>query len=362
MSAIIDRLKFLLGDQVLPDSHWKAFLDEVGTYSVGMERENCSLNASSQMLLSIIDVIPVAFFVKDHLSRFFLMNRACEEQWGMSFAELRGTDGHELFPPDQMRQFLDTDRLIFQGRQPIELEETFWSASRQSNRIGHTFKMPMYRENGDPQYLVCVTLDITEQKLAQAALADSERRLLELATTDFLTDLPNRRQLFARLADEFARVRRFDGQVSSVLVLDLDYFKLINDRHGHAGGDAVLKHFAGLMRSTIRAIDVPGRIGGEEFAIVLPGVSAAEARILAERLRRAVANTPAVQDGKPIALTVSIGIAAIDGADADADATLRRADEALYRAKRNGRNRVELAEVQAGHSDRAHVPAEPTIA
>jgi diguanylate cyclase (GGDEF)-like protein/PAS domain S-box-containing protein len=346
MSAIIDSLKFQFGKEILSESRWKAILDEVRTHSEKADQEVRSLRESTELLLTIINLIPVAFFVKDHTSRFFLMNRACEEQWGMSFAELRGTDASQFFPPDQMEQFLAKDRAIFEGRQPVEFEETFWSAAKQNNRIGYTFKRPIYGANGDPQYLVCVTLDITDRKLAQAALLDSEKKLLALATTDSLTDLPNRRQFLSRLTDEFARAQRFANQRSSVLMLDLDFFKRINDTHGHHGGDAVLKHFAQLMRDTLRKIDMAARVGGEEFAIILPGADSVAARIFAERLREVVVRSPLIQDGKAISMTVSIGIATMDTCDRNADDTLIRADGALYRAKGNGRNRVELAETE----------------
>jgi diguanylate cyclase (GGDEF)-like protein len=128
------------------------------------------------------------------------------------------------------------------------------------------------------------------------------------------------------------------------LMLDLDLFKQINDTYGHTVGDAVLKHFAQLMRNSLRTIDVAGRVGGEEFAIILPGTDAAGAQRVAERLRTAVANTPLVQDGRIISATVSIGIATMDHArDSTAEETLVRSDDALYRAKKNGRNRVEAA-------------------
>jgi diguanylate cyclase (GGDEF)-like protein/PAS domain S-box-containing protein len=344
ISSILEKLKFLLGDEIFSDEHWRAFLDEVGRYGKTVEREARALRASTKVLLAIIDLIPVAFFVKDHESRFFLMNRACEEQWGLSFAQLRGTDGSQFFPPDQMEQFLATDRAIFESRKSVEFEETFWSAAEQGDRIGQTFKRPMYDTNGDPQYLVCVTLDITEQKITQTKLADSEKRLQALSTTDFLTDLPNHRQFTARLADEFDRVQRFAGQHGSVLMLDLDLFKEINDTHGHATGDAVLKHFAQLVRNALRKIDIAGRVGGEEFAIILPGTGSAGAQRFAERLREAVASIPLVQDGKTISVTVSIGVATMGPPDSNGEDTLLRSDEALYRAKKNGRNRVEFDE------------------
>jgi diguanylate cyclase (GGDEF)-like protein/PAS domain S-box-containing protein len=348
MTATIHRPKFQRGDEIFSESRWREFLDEVRVYGEKMEQAVRSLSENRELLLTIINLIPVAFFVKDHKSRFFLMNRACEEQWGMSFADLRGTDASQFFPPEQMEHFLATDRSIFEGRKPVEFEETFWSAAKKADRIGNTFKLPMYDASGNPQYLVCVTIDITERKLAQAALLASEKELLVLANTDLLTDLPNRRQFFARLTEEFARVKRLGNQHCSILMLDLDHFKRVNDTYGHAMGDAALQHFAQLMRKAFRNIDVAARVGGEEFAVILPGSDLAAARKSAERLRRIVAKTPLVQDGKTISVTVSIGAATVDLSDSDADQTLVRADEALYRAKENGRNQVETAADQLG--------------
>ncbi len=347
MNAIIYRPKFQHGKDISSDSQWRDFLDEVRVYSEKMEQEIRSFRENGELLLTIINLIPVAFFVKDHKSRFFLMNRACEAQWGMSFADLRGTDASQFFPPEQMEQFLAKDRSVFEGRKPVEFEETFWSAAQKADRIGYTFKLPMYDASGNPQYIVCVTLDITERKLAQTALLESEKKLLFLATTDVLTELPNRRQFLARLTEEFARVQRFVSQRCSVLVLDLDRFKRVNDTYGHAMGDAVLQHFAQLMRKVSRKMDMAARVGGEEFAVILPGSGLAAARTWAERLREIVAKTPLVQDGETISVTVSIGAATMDPNDAEADQTLLRADEALYRAKENGRNQVEMAADQS---------------
>jgi diguanylate cyclase (GGDEF)-like protein len=178
-------------------------------------------------------------------------------------------------------------------------------------------------------------IDVTESKRM-------EQELQALATTDPLTGLSNRRQFLARLTEEFGRVQRF-GRTSSVLMLDLDRFKRINDTYGHAAGDAALKHFAALIVNALRKIDTAGRLGGEEFAIILPGADATAARISAERLCEIVAKTPFMYGGNVIPLAVSIGIASTDAHDSAPDVVLARADKALYRAKGNGRNRVELA-------------------
>ena len=183
MSGIVDRLQFQLGKDHLPASHWSELLDEIRACSADVEREVRLLRDNREQLLAIIALIPVAFFVKDHKSRFFLMNRACEKQWGMSFADLRDTDASQFFPPEQMEQFLAKDRAIFEGREPVEFEETFWSAEKQANRIGYTFKRPIYDANGDPQYLVCVTLDITDRKSAEEKLQFANILLTTLRDT-----------------------------------------------------------------------------------------------------------------------------------------------------------------------------------
>lgn len=167
-----------------------------------------------------------------------------------------------------------------------------------------------------------------------------EAELVAMATTDFLTGLVNRRNFMARMEEELARLKRFDIERAAILMLDLDHFKRVNDDFGHAAGDAVLKHFAALVRAELRKIDTGGRVGGEEFAILLLGADLAAATQFAERLRAKVAATPLDHAGRDIAVTVSIGIATLDASDPNADAALTRADAALYDAKHAGRNRV----------------------
>jgi diguanylate cyclase (GGDEF)-like protein/PAS domain S-box-containing protein len=167
-----------------------------------------------------------------------------------------------------------------------------------------------------------------------------EAELVAMATTDFLTGLFNRRNFLARMEEELARLKRFDITRAAVLMLDLDHFKHVNDSFGHASGDAVLKHFAVLVRDELRQIDSGGRLGGEEFAILLLGADLAAANVFAERLRQKVADTPLMQASQSIPITVSIGIATLEATDASADAALSRADAALYDAKNGGRNRV----------------------
>jgi diguanylate cyclase (GGDEF)-like protein len=169
------------------------------------------------------------------------------------------------------------------------------------------------------------------------------------ALVDGLTGLANRRQCEETLEDELARVERFGGSLA-VVVADLDWFKDINDRHGHPAGDAVLREFAVLLEETVRDVDLAGRWGGEEFVLVLPGTDAAGGAQLAERIRVALAGrTVLAVDGSPIPVTASFGVAAIPPAKT-ASELFAAADAAMYQAKRAGKNRVETAREPVTHS------------
>ena len=178
--------------------------------------------------------------------------------------------------------------------------------------------------------------------------AANRARLRRSGFTDVLTGWYNRRYLQVRLTEELARARRQDGALTA-LMLDIDHFKRVNDSYGHAAGDAVLRDLAQLIDGQIRATDVAARYGGEEFVILLPDTDAAAGRLLAERIRSAVAAEKfAVSDDARIDVTVSIGVASgkptrgDDDLKAAGDELLARADVALYRAKGNGRNRTEV--------------------
>jgi diguanylate cyclase (GGDEF)-like protein len=159
------------------------------------------------------------------------------------------------------------------------------------------------------------------------------------AISDPLTGLYNRRLAMQRLDEELARARRTGAPVAVALV-DLDHFKRVNDRLGHAAGDAVLREAARRLTAGTRASDVLARFGGEEFLLVAPGTPADAARSLAERLRAALASAPVETDKGVVAVTASFGVAVADGDQVDATALLAAADRALYNAKHAGRDRV----------------------
>jgi two-component system cell cycle response regulator len=172
-------------------------------------------------------------------------------------------------------------------------------------------------------------------------LRDNVQMSIEMAITDALTGLFNRRYMEMHLASlvEQAASR---GKPIAVMILDIDYFKSVNDTHGHDAGDDVLREFSMRIRKAIRNIDLACRYGGEEFVIVMPETDMAVASVVAERIRRRIATEvfPIQQGTKNLEVTISIGIAAIGAPGDNAAAILKRADTALYRAKRDGRNRV----------------------
>jgi diguanylate cyclase (GGDEF)-like protein/PAS domain S-box-containing protein len=187
--------------------------------------------------------------------------------------------------------------------------------------------------DGEPAY--CLVLrDISDKRDA----IDKRRKSV---FCDDLTGVANRRAFFEAAELELTRNRR-TPRPTALILFDADHFKHINDRHGHPAGDCVLRQLGMALSSTFRQVDVVARVGGEEFAVLLPSSTLAGAAAVAERLRELVASQPVVCDGVPIACTVSAGIAAIDEGDTiDLDTLIKRADQALYAAKANGRNRVE---------------------
>ena len=183
------------------------------------------------------------------------------------------------------------------------------------------------------QLLQAVVRDITERKRFQLEL---ERQ----ARLDYLTGLNNRGYFMQIAEHELSRAKRYQTPLS-LLMMDVDYFKVINDTHGHKTGDRVLQSFAEICRRTLRGIDVVGRVGGEEFAVLLPETDIDQAIEVAERLRENIATTKvSINQGLPLNFTVSIGVTTLNDDNENIDQLFDAADKALYHAKKAGRNRV----------------------
>lgn len=185
--------------------------------------------------------------------------------------------------------------------------------------------------NGQSQWLVTLS-DISRFKR-------KERELAHMAMTDELTGLFNRRSFMHSFEQEIERARRYHKPVSLMLI-DIDHFKRVNDEYGHQIGDLVLQRFAETVRTTLREIDVFGRIGGEEFAVMMPETDLRSARRVAERVRRSVLNKPVETQSGVINYSISAGVIASNHWLLDTETMLRHADAALYAAKHSGRNNV----------------------
>ncbi|MDK8462394.1 GGDEF domain-containing protein [Marinobacter sp. SS13-12] len=245
-------------------------------------------------------------------------------EW-VSFAELIANGGNE--------HILREVESAIGNAEPFSIEYTI--VRKDGQRIWVWERGRAVEDNGE-LVLEGIILDISDRK----ALEDE---LSELAIRDPLTGLFNRREMARLLDEEIVRAKRY-GRALSLLWIDLDHFKNINDDYGHAAGDSVLKATSGLLADSVRSVDVIGRFGGEEFVILLPEMDRSEASETAERLRGLISDTPQpLGDGRTVPLTISIGAAVFPDNGADASALCAAADKAMYQAKSNGRNQVVLA-------------------
>ncbi len=237
-----------------------------------------------------------------------------------------------LVHPDDLPAALEKQRRSVADIEPYVAEFRMRTFDGEWKWILSRARIVARDENGKPTRVVGTHVDITDRK-------NLERRLSELATRDELTGLSNRRHFLEAGAREVERSRR-NGSPLTFLMLDLDNFKDVNDRYGHPTGDAALRRFADTCAKTLRAADLFGRLGGEEFAILLPDTTEDGAEILAERLCRDVEKTAFPSEEGAFPMTVSIGIASMAAPLDSLNDLMHRADRALYESKRAGKNRM----------------------
>ncbi len=293
------------------------------------------LHHQNLLLSTVLGNLDAHVFMKDREGRFLYVNQAVADFLGQSTAALVGRQQADLLTPEVIDHISALDEAAFASGQPQSREERLLDRSG-APRYFWTVKVPLM-EPGQPARLIGLATDITELHRLREEL---ERR----ATTDDLTGVANRGHFYATAAFTLKRAQRY-GEALSLLILDIDHFKAVNDTYGHQAGDAVLRGVAGHCRQAIRACDLIGRMGGEEFAILLPATGQEAACQLAERLRHCVQEQRWTCDQATgllddLVVTVSIGVAALDPAIPSLDALYARADRALYTAKAEGRNRV----------------------
>jgi len=295
------------------------------------ERKQAEENIRQQKQFSddIINSLPGIFYMLNPQGRFVRVNRKFMEVTHYSRTEIEQMTALDFFDGDDKNLIAQRMRDGFeQGDSSAEADFVIKSGQ----------KIPYYFTGhrssiGEQPYLIGLGTDITERRALTTELARQAR-------IDSLTGLSNRRH-FIELADiELARAKRYDKPLS-VLMLDLDEFKSINDTHGHQSGDRVLRKIGEVCVETLREVDIVGRVGGEEFAVLLPESDANQAADVAERLRQGIANAEILlESAAPLKVTASIGISTLTAIDTTIDKLLHLADKALYEAKRTGRNKV----------------------
>jgi two-component system, cell cycle response regulator len=301
------------------------------------------------LLEAVLDALPELVFLLDRQGRYVAVLGGRDAQRYHDGRSLVGRLLHEVMPAERADGFLarvhealDADRVItFEYRlssadiDGIEerpgVPDELWFEARVA---------PLAPSDGRADMVVWMLFNITESRLALQRLEQQQAVLERLARTDFLTGLLNRRAFFAESVRELAWVHR-SGQPAVLITFDLDGFKEINDTWGHAAGDAVLRSVSRLLRSGRRDTDVLARLGGEEFALVVRGTELDGGRELAERLRDELAALRTEHEGKALSVTASFGVTEYRPTDEDPEDALRRADAAMYTAKRRGRDRVE---------------------
>lgn len=282
----------------------------------------------------LVELLPNPLWVKDLAGHYRLYNRAFREFFGIDAQAWLGQSTEDVLGRHLPSQELDTDCRVLEGSSLREEFETQIPDCHGRNRALLVTKAALPADGVVPNGIIGMAIDITERK-------SLERELRRLATLDPLTGTPNRRHFTTLAHQEIERSHRYDLPLS-VIMLDVDYFKRVNDSWGHAIGDELLKALTATMAAELREVDVLGRMGGEEFAALLPQTNLEGAIQLAERLRAAVAalQLPVIEGG--LQTTISLGVATRLDGETLFDHLLSRADRAMYQAKQSGRNRVAI--------------------
>lgn len=290
------------------------------------------LLASEQRLRAVLEVLPYPVLVarQDDGQMLFVNRKACL-LLGESANALRKSKMYDYFARAEDR---DDFISLLTAIKEVREQEIHLRAGNGRDFLAEVAAISI-DYNGQAAVLLALN-DISARKQLEA-------ELFQQASTDPLTGISNRRYFIARGEQELRRARRF-ARPLSVMMLDLDHFKSVNDTYGHAGGDAVLQQMVQTAMRCLRNTDAIGRLGGEEFAVLMPETDLNAAVEVANRLRQTLADTAITYGEKIIRCTVSIGVAILQPADHDIDALLNRADQALYMAKQDGRNRVVGAE------------------
>ncbi|MCX8043007.1 MAG: sensor domain-containing diguanylate cyclase [Desulfobacterota bacterium] len=324
-----------LDEQALED--FSRLNNELVNLQRELARTNAELARQKEWFRVTLESIGDAVIATDQQGKILLLNRVAEQLTGWKSGDAAGKDLHDVFVISNRQTGMShpdlLESVLVRGETCI-LEDDTVLRSRDGRVIPIDVSgAPIRDASGKIIGCVFVFRDVTRRK-------EMEERLRELALRDGLTNLYNHREFFRLCREECERAQRY-GFPLALLMLDIDFFKRVNDTFGHPAGDEVLRYVAATLTLNIRSSDRAARYGGEEFAVIMPQSGAAEATVAAERIRQAIACRPVVfEDGKTLSVTVSIGVAAYPEHGRKEHELVQSADAALYRAKQGGRNRV----------------------
>ncbi len=285
----------------------------------------------ARRIQNAIDMLPSPIFIKDEGCRYIACNRAFESYIGLPRAKIIGATVYDVAPAElaAIYEKADRDLLADGGTQTYETNVRYADGSVHDVIF---YKSVFHKADGRPDGISGVILDITERKRLEDELAQAARE-------DFLTGAVNLRTFYELADQEFARFKR-TGEAFSLLVLDLDHFKKINDTLGHEAGDDALRKFVQIVTANLREQDIFARAGGDEFRLLLPGTPPSGAIVLAEKIREEVSRVNLRASNGSVPLSMSAGLCRCHPDDTRIDDIVRRADAALYEAKAAGRNAV----------------------
>lgn len=293
---------------------------------------------SNARLLAIMENTSSPISLKDSEGRYVLVNDIFCTQLNLKRHDVIGKTALDLFPREIAEAENHHDQEIIDGQKPMQFELN----SAATDDIVRTFisdRFPIFSADKSFIGIGSLNTDITDRKKMEAALRTSEQEMRLLAATDPLTGARNRRSFFDIGNRELARSNRYNRPLT-ILMIDIDHFKVFNDTYGHAAGDLVLKNFSDECIRTLREQDTLGRLGGEEFGVILPEIDLQTALSIADRIRQNLMDLETLVDDKVLKFTVSIGAGECKSDDTTIDAALGLADGALYQAKQQGRNKV----------------------
>jgi diguanylate cyclase (GGDEF)-like protein/PAS domain S-box-containing protein len=305
-----------------------------------------AVQRQQQFLHQVIDSAPALIFARDHDGHFTLVNQTMADVYGTTVEALLGTTDADMhLDAHELEQIWQEDKQVMDTGTELVIPERHIKDAHGHNRSFYIVKRLLTMPDDSADQVLVVATDITARKEAELQLQHLNALLQQQVIRDPLTGLHNRRYLDETLPRELQRAER-QGQPVGCIMLDIDYFKPFNDTYGHDAGDTVLRAVSTFLQQHTRGEDIACRYGGEEFTLVLPGASLADTQQRARELRTGIQALVVKHGGQALAqVTISLGVAVFPEHGTTADSLIRAADQALYQAKRNGRNRVEVGTI-----------------